>query len=465
MLLYSTLLRFNDSFTPDSFLALVAEWNQNSPHAENIVSGFAWNGEHTYKFGTEDLWIESVEYKEKKIIAVRYEQKEEDGTVWDTDFTADFSQKKIAVQLDRSYTEGASMENLKFSTPYFVKMLIDEKYIEDDSGISMDIKPVYIRSSNISLLADVINGKKEYQYPVIYVSKTELGDLPVDVGKLCYDLKGVAHVFQEDSRLLDDKIRSACHSNNEYNGGIGIYFPRHGKHRRFLYHGKMNYDFRQMENVRKAVLEYANIQKYDSLFTWYGVNAFLMKTYRSNTEKEITDVYKNMEQLLQENEKLTEKNSGLGRAIESLKAENRGLHEKLQKMERIPLLYSGDETDLFEGEIHDLVMDILAEELRRRTTKDSRREHVLKDILENNEYRHILEKKREKVQKIFSSYTKMNAALRQEIKDLGFDIMEDGKHYKLVYYGDERYKTTISKTGSDHRGGRNMGSKITNSMM
>lgn len=465
MLLYSALLRFKDSFTPAVFLSLVAEWNQKSPHDENIVSGFEWNGEHTYKFGTEDLWIESVEYKEKNIIAVRYEKKEADGTVWDTDYIADFTKKKIAVQLDRSYTEGASMENLQFSTPYFVKMLIDGKYIEDDSGISMDIKPVFICSSNIGLLADVVNGKKEYQYPIVYVSKTEMGDLPVDVGKLCYDLKGVAHVFQEDSRLLDSKIRSACHSSNEYNGGIGIYFPRRGKHRRFLYHGKSNYDFRQMENVRKTVLEYANIQKNDSLFTWHGVNAVLMKDYRSSTEKEMTDAYKDMEKLMQENERLTEKLRSLGLTIESLKAENRGLHEKLQKMERAPLVYSGDETDLFEGEIHDLVMDILVEELRRGTNKNSRREHVLKDLLENNEYQHLLEKKREKIQKIFRNYTRMTASLRQEIRDLGFDITEDGKHYKLVYCGDERYWTTIAKTGSDYREGKNIAATIVREML
>ena len=36
MLLFSTLLEINDTMTKDSFIQLVLEWNQGSPHEENI---------------------------------------------------------------------------------------------------------------------------------------------------------------------------------------------------------------------------------------------------------------------------------------------------------------------------------------------------------------------------------------------------------------------------------------------
>jgi len=39
------------------------------------------------------------------------------------------------------------------------------------------------------------------------------------------------------------------------------------------------------------------------------------------------------------------------------------------------------------------------------------------------------------------------------------------KHYRLTYYGDGRYKTTIAKTGSDWREGKNIASVILKSMM
>ena len=39
MLLFSTLLEINDTMTKDSFIQLVLEWNQGSPHEENIIQG------------------------------------------------------------------------------------------------------------------------------------------------------------------------------------------------------------------------------------------------------------------------------------------------------------------------------------------------------------------------------------------------------------------------------------------
>ena len=42
MLLFSTLLEINDTMTKDSFIQLVLEWNQGSPHEENIIQGIEW---------------------------------------------------------------------------------------------------------------------------------------------------------------------------------------------------------------------------------------------------------------------------------------------------------------------------------------------------------------------------------------------------------------------------------------
>jgi len=49
----------------------------------------------------------------------------------------------------------------------------------------------------------------------------------------------------------------------------------------------------------------------------------------------------------------------------------------------------------------------------------------------------------------------MSSKLRQALKELGFEIAEDGKHYKITYYGDGRYQTIYAKTPSDFRSGKN----------
>ena len=61
MLLYSTLLNIKDTMTKEAFIELVIEWNQGSPHKENIISDMQWNGEKNIRFGSEKLWLEIIE--------------------------------------------------------------------------------------------------------------------------------------------------------------------------------------------------------------------------------------------------------------------------------------------------------------------------------------------------------------------------------------------------------------------
>ena len=80
---------------------------------------------------------------------------------------------------------------------------------------------------------------------------------------------------------------------------------------------------------------------------------------------------------------------------------------------------------------------------------------LVKDILENNNYLRVSKDKASEIKQLLKSYTGMTSRLSQELEALGFKISGDGKHYKLTYYGDERYIITIAKTPSDVRSGRN----------
>jgi len=56
MLLFSTVLSINKSMTKDDFIKLVIEWNQGSPHKEDVIENINWNGERNIRFGDEFLW-------------------------------------------------------------------------------------------------------------------------------------------------------------------------------------------------------------------------------------------------------------------------------------------------------------------------------------------------------------------------------------------------------------------------
>ena len=77
------------------------------------------------RYGNEKLWIDIEEYRNKNIIAVRFEKIEEDGAVWDTDYVMNFQDMKMSIRLDRSYLEEALTIDPKFSTPHFITLLIE----------------------------------------------------------------------------------------------------------------------------------------------------------------------------------------------------------------------------------------------------------------------------------------------------------------------------------------------------
>ena len=225
MLLFSTILSINDKLTKDAFIKLVIEWNQGSPHKSNVISNIDWKGERNIKFEDGNLCLEIEEYRNENIIAVRYEKKDEDGIVWDTDYVMNFSTRKMAIRLDRSYLAESISTSGNFSTPHFITLLIEHGYLEYDYDLPVSKYPIIITDDNVGRLVDVINGKR-YELPVVYVSKTFQNEDPVDTGWLASRLKGVAHVLVQETKDSNQKIRALCNEKNEYNGAIGIYCPK-----------------------------------------------------------------------------------------------------------------------------------------------------------------------------------------------------------------------------------------------
>lgn len=132
MLIYSTILDIEETMTKEVFIQLVIEWNQGSPHQENVIPGICWNGEKSIRFGDDNLWLEIIEYRNKNIIAVRYEKITDDGVIWDTDYIMNFDEMRMAIRLDRSYQEQAIVTNAEFSTPHFISILMQRGYLKPD---------------------------------------------------------------------------------------------------------------------------------------------------------------------------------------------------------------------------------------------------------------------------------------------------------------------------------------------
>lgn len=476
MLLFSTILSINKRLTKELFIKLVIEWNQGSPHTENVIPDIVWNGDRNIRYGDNSRWLDIQEYRNKNIIAVRYEKIEKDGVVWDTDYVMNFSEMKMAIRLDRSYKEEALVTDANFSTPHFITLLIERGYLKDDEKMPILKEPIYINDDNLELLADVINEKVKYRLPVVYVSKTVYNHDPVNIGWLSSRLKGIAHVLVQSERKINKKCRCLCNDKNEYNGSIGIYFSNAAiSHQRYLYRRDTGTDGVLFNKVVRAVVQYSIVQNIDNLYTWQGVNnALLTDKLICQREERIAaeqaklktedETYRLLDAFDDDMKNLQKQVEELTRSNDALRFENQRLREKLSENQHTAVLYAGDEDEFFPDEIKDILLDALNEAAESAYPK-SRRQHVLYDIVRSNKYENILGKKQNEIKKLLKGYKNVNGVMKKMLAEFGFEIVEEGKHYKLTYYGDRRYWTTIAKTPSDDRTGGNVSATIFREMM
>lgn len=511
MLLYSTVLPINDTLTKDTFIELAIRWNQGS-REENRIPGISWNGERNIRYGDEKLWMQIEEYRNQNTIAIRYEKVEDDGLVWDTDYVMNFNEMKMSIRLDRSFLEEAQIMYTTFHTPAFIDLLIDGGYVQDDNGFPIGRRPVLITEKKLDLIADVINEKERYSLPIVYISKTDDERDPVNAREVAKRLKGVAHVLVQKESWTTRTLCRLTDGESEYNGAIGIYFPNQAAgHVKVLNHiyegsGKVIAD-----KVIQRVIRYSNSQRIDPLYTWQGVNnALLRDRYSSKREElaasesarklvefaaemkaqeadmriqdadqKVAAMRKEAEEanaLAEENKELVDsvdeeikqmqqEINDLTRQNDALSAENEGLRAQLNALSAVPLLFLGEEEEFFPGEIKEFILQAVEKELKN-TKAGSRRADALGDVIRSNGgVTRLSEKKKKDVKDSLFGYSGMTKPLRSFLKSIGFKITEDGSHYKLIYYGDGRYWTTVDKTPSDVRGGRNAALTIIRDML
>ena len=119
----------------------------------------------------------------------------------------------------------------------------------------------------------------------------------------------------------------------------------------------------------------------------------------------------------------------------------------------------GAENDFYPGERKDILLSVLEDTLPS-LKQGSRRRDVVASVLAANGGGEKQKKREKELKTILRGYVSMEASVRARLQKFGFVIDGAGKHYNLIYYGDNRYAYTIAKTASDGRAGINASSAI-----
>lgn len=512
MQLFTTTLRTRE-ITPRRFLKLLKKWNDAALFEENKFPDLSLLDEEkeaVFSKGVtlthENLSLSLTGDKQSALYGARYVKKDARGIQWTTDYILDTHNRKICISLERSFSENAESLRQEASVPYFISTLIRDNLLEADHGLAIKNRPHALALKDLPILANLILGKTRYSLPVIYVSQYPDGSDPVDVNRLAASLKGVAHLLCLRTRFLEPELRKLCDSQNVYNGNSVIYFPNpalapylirgaspdkenislleHRIKQRILWYTnqltrdeKLSWDYiclKRVENEKlsirreKEILREKNRSLNSSLQEEKERIASLLAKIdlkaREQAERELEELYAVFEEehnRLEEKARLAE---SLTRENQRLREENAYLLEQFRSTSGQPLLYRGAERDFFTDEIKDFVLQAL-QQVFEATPEKTRKKDALRDVLAANDYQELLRNRAETVKRLLSSYDRLTPDTRKALEDMGFEIGEEGKHYKLTYFGDERYVEAIPKTPSDHRSGKNIVSQINNRIL
>lgn len=462
MVIYTTKFPINELFDKEEFVKTVINWNQGSRFDK--IEKLTWdNSSYECEWKQENISLKIQEIESESIVASRLCKEDEHG-MWTTDFVLNTQQGTLAVSVSLETTELTTDFFPTYYPPYFVKMVLFGEYAGEDNGISVKNKEHSV-SDCLDFFGNVVTKKITSILPVVYIAKTTEGNDPLDVNKLAFRLQGVAHVlcepqegiqFHELSEVPDDL------QNKE--GKIFIFYPSHNKKSRIINITSPGRESDYLEDrVVNDVYNYMNSRMRKAIDTWDGVSTEKLHIINRNLLSEHSEIEKENKCLYdvfgEQLEKMEESNVKLSNEVQRLTAELQGLRMRYSDKEQPPLLYLGEERDLYAGEIREIVLEIMSE-YQKNCKEGSRRWHIISDLMESNEFKGLPEKRREQLKNALKGYKTLNGSLKSLLETLGFEISDDGKHYKWTYYGDHRYVATAAKTCSDSRAGLNLSSTI-----
>lgn len=457
MLIYTAVLNIQKTITKGGFMNLITEWRRS---AENDRKG------ETDRNEGDEKSPEIVDLPEKDILAFR--QKGDDA--WCTEVVLNLSERKVSIRVKHYYGEETETNP---ALP-FVSLLIRNRYLLNDQDLPVTQSPIMITDDDLDTIKAVLINPAYYSLPLVYVSRDFRDQLPVNISSLAASLSGTAHVLVERSKKDCKKCREICRVSPEEFGAVRIYAP--GRERkRFLFRSSTGDVEERTENVMRYVTGYWNLQKLDPLYTWQGVKDVIIahrlddqaqelkeaNEARQIAEAEMNEVYETFDGDITD---LQKKLDYLTRESDNLRIENSCLRAKIGASGSVPVIVQGNEEDLYPDEIRDMLLEIMNNALNN-VEKGSRRYDVLQDILQNNPYQHLIEKKKKELKKIFKNFRSMSESMKKDLMAMGFQITESGKHYKLTFNGDQRYMVSVSKTPSDANSGNNCASDIGKMMM
>lgn len=474
MLIHSFEFPLPNGLEVKEILALTCDWIAGSDHyvlSKSDFDGLLEKNEDIIEKGLEKVEFGYANTSDTafSIGGIRFSKFDKNDTEWVTTVvsTKTSSQHLISIQLSCELSQASPRKLPKAKKPYIIKQILQRHSHGMDGHIPVSDQAIILKDGEEEIAAALIKDEAENILPIVYISfNPELDQHSINYKRIAKKLSGNAHVIVEPSRKFSVRLRELTDAKNVFNGTVGVYWPKNGR-KSYFFTDAINSPEKLECSIQDDIIQALLNKRQTTQCSWLHLKECISKQritqLRNNSEND-----KNVQEYITafdaelkiKEEKLEEANKEISR----LEAENRRLlaaHFSRSK----GVLNSGDEQDLYDYEIRSFVLEALTYCLQKDTLENSRKYHVLRDLLSNNK----LEKdedsriqKKDILKKIMNDYQRMDSRTLETLKNLGFEHFDEGKHHKFTFANDNRYAATISKTTSNHRAGKNFARDVSN---
>ncbi|MBN90825.1 MAG: hypothetical protein CL954_03340 [Erythrobacteraceae bacterium] len=446
------------SGTPADIIRSIGLWLMNSPHRvlDKADIKALENGDKN-KIEAGDQTVELIRLDDNEQSGIGAKHTSVDGKIIYS--TTIVGRKRSGETWVSVRTDRASLDPLislrEARKPQIIKLMLGQLGGGLDGELWVQDAPHTLAEGDESMAIRLLNGDSENHLPVVYLSRTFREELSCDPNALARHLGGLAHVVVEPNRSFSRTIQPSTNSRNAYGGAIGIYLPT-GQRSLIIPVDEDEWTLRKSasETVREALLTRLSLPG----FSWNDIEAEKSRRNIEALKKAgSTDLDAFVREFDTENQALREQNTALENEVRQLKID-------LQNTNAIATGQSGNPKqvaiqDYFPGESEHFLKEAVEQALSG-VLEGSRKEFVLREFAERlNSSPEMIDRK-EKLKSVLSGTDGLDTKTRKALNELGFAISSDGKHHKLVYFGDERLTFAMAKTASDWRAGKNMASDI-----
>jgi hypothetical protein len=473
MKVLTTVLKVKPITTAEAVIGAVVDFvRSNDSTAGNILKEVDITHDFDCPLGKDS--IRCIHIADEQVSAVRYQTHIGASVIWTIDvvYKEEADKKAIFIEIDGTakyyVSKGAQKQRLRL-----LQLFAERGLLADDDLFKINGKAILADVGNLDYIAKLINGEIATELPIVYAS-TVSGCLGYEIGaaELARDLCGIAHVIEEKDNTIAYELKEKTNGKNPYNGYVGLFVKeRASKMLRNATNNQSGFEERVFDEAQSARAQQVDgmrlsgrldIPDFDCVAHRFeqdmAVNAEAER-FAGNFDSENV-------RLKDENKRFQVRNNELEQENRDVKAEclqykeafnqNRGDKGNLIA----PANASDSIAEFFVGEQSDLIITILESALRD-VDKEHRDYELLTAILAKNKIKGNGLKMLDELKQVFKDGERIGEREMTQLKRLGFELVSDNTHYKMVYKGNPKYCFTLEKTPSDYRYTGNIVSDIT----